>query len=68
MLAEAGQSAHRHGKRRAGRVGPARRLARIGSLPADFPDEAVKEQTLVLVACTIIALSVVWVLTSFRST
>lgn len=44
------------------------RLARIGSLPADSPDEALKKQTLVLVACTITALSVVWVLASLRST
>lgn len=35
------------------------RLARIGSLPDDSPDEALKKQTLVLVACTITALSVV---------
>jgi hypothetical protein len=41
------------------------RLARIGSLPDDSPDEALKKQTLLLVACTITALSVVWVLTSF---
>jgi len=44
------------------------RLARIGSLPDDSPDEALKKQTLVLVACTITALSVVWVHTSLRST
>jgi hypothetical protein len=43
-------------------------LARIGSLPDDSPDEALKKQTLVLVACTITALSVAWVLTSLRST
>ncbi len=44
------------------------RLARIGSLPDDSPDEALKKQTLVPVTCTITALSVVWVLTSPRST
>jgi len=44
------------------------RLARIGSLPDDSPDEALRNQTLVPVACTITALSVVWVLTSLRST
>jgi hypothetical protein len=31
------------------------RLARIGSLADDSPDEALKKQTLVLVACTITA-------------
>jgi hypothetical protein len=44
------------------------RLARVGSLPDDSSDEALKKQTLVLVACTITALSVVRVLTSLRST
>ena len=39
------------------------RLARIGSLPDDPPDEALKKQTLVLAAGTITALSVIWVVT-----
>jgi hypothetical protein len=68
LLAEAGNRPHRHGKRSVDWVGPDRTLARIGSLRDDSPDEALKKQTLVLVACTITALSVVWVLTSLRST
>jgi adenylate cyclase len=39
------------------------RLARIGNLPGDSPDEALKKETLVLAASTITALSVVWVVT-----
>ena len=39
------------------------RLATIGGLPHDPPDEALRKQTLVLSASTITALAVVWVVT-----
>jgi adenylate cyclase len=40
-----------------------RRLATLGSLPDDPPEEALRKQTLVLSASTITALAVVWVAT-----
>jgi len=39
------------------------RLARIGGLPDDSPEEALKKQTLVLAASTITSLSLIWVVT-----
>jgi adenylate cyclase len=41
--------------------GPLRRLARIGTLPTDSPDEALRKETLVLSASLITTLAIVWV-------
>ncbi|HYU56437.1 MAG TPA: adenylate/guanylate cyclase domain-containing protein, partial [Actinomycetota bacterium] len=43
--------------------GPLGRLARIGTLETDGPEEALRKETLVLSASTITALAVVWVVT-----
>src|SRR5947208_16646932 len=43
--------------------GPIARLARIGVLPTDSRDEALRKETLVLAASVITALAVIWVVT-----
>ena len=46
----------------AGWPAPVARLARIGVLPADSAEEALRKETLVLAASVMTALAVVWVL------